>query len=161
MRVVIENLKGKSDLDLNGLQKISQHVLHEKGYRKDVNIILADNDIIQDLNRRFRHVDSPTDVLSFDLSHPFPNHDSIGGEIYISLEKAAEQAREYGVTFEEEIIRLAIHGLLHLVGYDDETESEREVMERETERYVSDFLQRELGKSRVGQGRNKGDYIRE
>lgn len=89
-----------------------------------VNIILTDNEFIARINSEYRGKDGPTDVVSFAYrDDPFPVIDSQFeelGDIYISLEKAADQAVEYGVTFPEEIKRLIIHGVLHLLGYDHE-----------------------------------------
>jgi probable rRNA maturation factor len=89
-----------------------------------VNIILTDNSFIKSLNLEYRGKDSPTDVISFAYrDEPFPVADgSIEelGDIYISLEKAAAQADEYEVTLEDELKRLIIHGMLHILGYDHE-----------------------------------------
>jgi len=72
---------------------------------------------IRDLNRRFRNVDKPTDVLSF------PAEEEMNlGDIAISVDTAAAQAKENGLTFEAEIAQLILHGLLHLSGYDHETD---------------------------------------
>ena len=73
---------------------------------------------IRDLNRRFRNVDKPTDVLSF----PTGEETNLG-DIAISVETAAAQAKENGLTFDNEISQLILHGLLHLAGYDHETDN--------------------------------------
>jgi probable rRNA maturation factor len=73
---------------------------------------------IRDLNRRFRNVDKPTDVLSF----PAGEETNLG-DIAISVETAATQAKENGLTFDNEISQLILHGLLHLAGYDHETDN--------------------------------------
>jgi len=73
---------------------------------------------IRDLNRRFRNVDKPTDVLSF----PAEEKTNLG-DIAISVETAAAQAKENSLTFEAEIAQLILHGLLHLSGYDHETDN--------------------------------------
>ena len=73
---------------------------------------------IRELNRRFRNVDKPTDVLSF------PAEEEMNlGDIAISVDTAAAQAKENGLTFEAEIAQLILHGLLHLSGYDHETDN--------------------------------------
>jgi probable rRNA maturation factor len=94
-------------------------------------IVLCSDYVIRKLNRDYRKKDRPTDVLSF----PFGDDDLLG-EIYISLQRAKIQARRYGLTYEEELKRLLIHGLLHLTGYDHHKKAEREVME-ERERLYS------------------------
>ncbi len=91
----------------------------KKGYEKifadspldDVNIVFVENAFIQELNKTYRDIDAPTDVLSFDLSHEDKN-----GEIYICPAYVYEGFQ--GDKFEEEILRLIVHGTLHMLGYD-------------------------------------------
>lgn len=112
-------------------------------------IILSDDRYLQALNREYRSVDKPTDVLSFpenELDKPLakaiqegfvPETDVSGvrislGDIYISVERAAQQAEEYGNTLEEELCFLAVHGMLHLLGYDHiREEDERNMREKQ------------------------------
>jgi len=105
-----------------------------------VNIILADNKFIQSINKKFRKKNSPTDVISFAYRDDlFPSLNA-GieelGDIYISLEKASEQASGYGVSLKDELKRLLIHGVLHLVGYDHEISDEEEKKMRGLEEEV-------------------------
>ena len=82
-----------------------------------VNIILVDNAKIREINREYRGVDRETDVISFalnDFEVTFPWEREELGDIYISVEKALEQSREYGHSFDRELVYLAVHGLLHL-----------------------------------------------
>jgi probable rRNA maturation factor len=75
---------------------------------------------IRQLNRQFRNVDKATDVLSF----PADDNDKLNlGDIAISVESAARQAEENGLTFDQEVAQLILHGLLHLSGYDHETDN--------------------------------------
>ncbi len=92
-----------------------------------ITLILTDNNFIHDINNRFRKKDCPTDVISFvyseDNETPFPDESDEKeplGDIYLSLEKAYTQSREYKVIFHDEIRRLIVHGVLHLIGYDHE-----------------------------------------
>lgn len=95
-----------------------------------VNLILTDNEFIKSLNTEFRGKNKPTDVISFAYrDDPFPiidNQLEELGDIYISLETASLQALEYKVTIADEIKRLIIHGILHLLGYDHEKSSDDE-----------------------------------
>jgi len=75
---------------------------------------------IRELNHQFRGIDRSTDVLSFPADEP---DESSLGDIAISVETAAAQAKENGLSFEDEIAQLILHGLLHLSGYDHETDS--------------------------------------
>jgi probable rRNA maturation factor len=95
-----------------------------------INIILTDNKFIQSLNKTYRKKNSPTDVISFAYrDEAFPSVTGEAeelGDIYISLEKASEQSSDYGVSLKDEIKRLLIHGILHLLGYDHEISDEEE-----------------------------------
>ena len=98
----------------------------------EVSVTFTDNEGIRELNSKFRHIDRPTDVLSFPLfdfdgeSEEPPVDDIMNmlGDIVISLEKAKEQAEEYGHSFEREVAFLCVHSMLHLLGYDHETSEE-------------------------------------
>lgn len=96
----------------------------------EFNIIFVDNEYIHELNKNFRGVDRETDVISFALldDKTFPLDENILGDIYISYEKAYEQATSYGHSREREFCFLALHGLLHLLGYDHMTESDEKIM---------------------------------
>lgn len=98
----------------SAFRKIAKHCLHQLGLNdKEISVLLTDNTGIRDLNRRFRKIDKATDVLSFPMGDGV-----LLGDVAISVEKALEQAREYRVTPDDELSRLFIHGLLHLIGYD-------------------------------------------
>ena len=101
----------------------------------EVSVTFTDNEGIHELNKKFREVDKPTDVLSFPLfdfegetdEPPVDEIMSNLGDIVISLEKAKEQSEEYGHSFEREVAFLCVHSMLHLLGYDHETSEEDEV----------------------------------
>jgi len=80
---------------------------------RELSVLLTGNEEIRELNREYRGKDKPTDVLSFPMED-----EHLLGDIVISTEKAASQAVEFGVTVDEEMARLLVHGLLHLAGYD-------------------------------------------
>ncbi len=90
-----------------------------------VSLVFCSDYIIRSLNAGYRNIDRATDVLSFGFDDP-----DLLGEIYISVERAAVQSRRYGSSLREEILRLFIHGLFHLLGYDHEAESDRAKMEK-------------------------------
>lgn len=105
----------------------------------EMSVTFMDNQKIQEINRKYRDKDAPTDVISFALEETgegelpvffdeemvFPRN---LGDIMISIERAQEQAEEYGHSFERELGFLAIHGFLHINGYDHMTEEEEAVM---------------------------------
>ena len=110
----------------------------------ELSVTLTDNEHIHVINREYRGVDRPTDVISFALNEsdePEIEDAEINvlGDIIISLERAAEQAEEYGHSYRREIAFLTVHGLLHLLGYDHMEEDERLEMEEE-QRIVMEAL---------------------
>ena len=96
----------------------------------EIGLILTDNNTIQALNKKWRNKDKPTDVLSFPINEKPPKYRyKILGDVVISLPFAKEQAEKIGLTYKEEVLRLTIHGILHLLGYDHETsEEDAEIM---------------------------------
>ena len=140
----------KLPVDCEGLAKeVIEAALDyaECPYEAEVNLILTDNDAIQEINRDYRQIDRPTDVLSFpmidfekesDFSHveeaveDYFNPETgelILGDIIVSVEKVIEQAEKYGHSRERELAFLIAHSMLHLCGYDHMEDAEREVME--------------------------------
>lgn len=116
------------------------------GADTELSVTFTDNDGIQAINAQFRGIDKPTDVLSFPLtdyeSVDFPVADepeSSLGDIVLSLERADEQAREFGHSFEREVAFLTVHSMLHLLGYDhvDSEEDDAEMRRRQREILVS------------------------
>lgn len=101
--------------------------------RCEISVTFVDMDEIHQLNRDYREVDRPTDVLSFpqfyDLEEEIPEVGEIClGDVVICKDKAAEQAEEFGHSFEREIIYLFVHSVLHLLGYDHMEEDEKACM---------------------------------
>jgi probable rRNA maturation factor len=90
--------------------------------------------VIADLNRRFKFKDGVTDVLAFNLDDQIDY--AVMGEIYIDLQQARRQAAENKVSFMEEVTRLTIHGVLHLLGYRDDTTGRRKKMWALQEKYL-------------------------
>ena len=111
----------------------------------EVSVTLTDNAYIHQLNRQYRQIDRPTDVLSFALNESVepdiengPDIDVLG-DIILSVERAREQAADYGHSLRREIAFLTVHGMLHLLGYDHMEEADRLDMEKE-QRYVMEQL---------------------
>ena len=105
------------------------------------NIIIIDNPTIHKINKEYRDKDAPTDVISFALEDDKtviePDGVRILGDIYISIDKVHEQALEYGHSFKRELSFLAVHGLLHLLGYDHMEKSDEEVMFKKQEEVLN------------------------
>ncbi|MDD2430425.1 MAG: rRNA maturation RNase YbeY [Firmicutes bacterium] len=101
-----------------------------------VSIVLIDNQRIQRINMDYRKIDRPTDVISFalnDSESEYAWEKEELGDIFISVEKALSQSEEYGHSFERELVYLAVHGLLHLLGFDHLEETDKKVMRKEEE----------------------------
>lgn len=99
------------------LQRFARRAQKLAEVQGDVDILIATNKRLRDLNRRFRHKDKPTDVLSF----PRPS----GGDIAISAQIALDNAQRYGHSLAIELKILVLHGMLHLAGYDHESDNGR------------------------------------
>ena len=98
---------------------------------KSVNFIFVGDAYIKKLNREYLGNDVPTDVIAF----PFGTSKFLG-EVYVSTPTVARNAKKYGSTFEEEVVRVAVHGLLHLLGYEDKTPEGQKEMYDLGEKYI-------------------------
>ena len=99
-----------------------------------VSVVFVSSRFIRSLNKKFLRHDSVTDVISFPLRGRDKGFD---GEVYVNLDRAKTQAKDYGVNVRDEVRRLVIHGALHLVGYEDKTAKGRAAMRLKEERYLS------------------------
>ena len=149
MNVMISNypeeLEFPADIEKNvraAAEKVGELYGVENG---EVSVTLTNNDYIHQLNRKYRQIDRPTDVLSFALNESeepdIENGPDINvlGDIILSVERAEEQAADYGHSLRREIAFLTVHGMLHLLGYDHMEEADRLEMEKE-QRYVMEQL---------------------
>lgn len=150
MNIIFENLIEKEEIEAK-LQKNLEIAIkiameyEEFGDDFEVCLSFVDKDEIQRMNREFRNIDRVTDVLSF------PQYDEEGGfvgiededifigDVILCVDKAREQALEYGHSFEREMIYLTIHSILHLLGYDHEEEEDKMQM-RSREKAIIQIL---------------------
>jgi probable rRNA maturation factor len=115
--VEIVDRQGRWPVDDEALRRIVQSVLSAEGPpTSDVNLAVVDDPEIHALNRKYLSHDEPTDVIAFVLER---NAQRLEGEIAVSAETAARVAAEIGWPYEHELLLYALHGALHLVGYDD------------------------------------------
>ena len=120
-------------LDPDRLDSIARFVLQAEAVngRWSVNVALVGDERLRDLHRRFMAIDEPTDVMTFPAG---TGDHALGGDIAISVDRAGEQAAEFGNSPADEIEFLLVHGLLHLSGWDDATEDARaRMLERQTQ----------------------------
>lgn len=130
------------------LGKLLISVLLLEGADEDAEVSLAfvDDGEIRRLNQSYRGCDQKTDVLSFSLRETSPGEpvvvdgdDSLLGDLVISLETARQQAGKYGHSLERELCYLAVHGMLHLLGYDHETAADKRRMRKREEELLGSF----------------------
>ena len=122
------------------LEKVCLKSLQYEEFNEDCEISLSivTNDEIHDINKQFRNIDSPTDVLSFpqltfeegEEADVNENGEIVLGDIIISIDRAKEQAEEYGHSLKRELAFLSVHSMLHLMGYDHMVPEEEENMFR-------------------------------
>jgi probable rRNA maturation factor len=135
-----------ASVDSEAVRNLCSRVLEEEGMEdaSGLTIVFADDELLRSLNREHRDLDAPTDVLSFpawesgldegdEFAPPEVPRDADDpgpylGDIAISVETAARQATEAGLTIEQELAHLVLHGLLHLLGYDHETSEDDATM---------------------------------
>jgi probable rRNA maturation factor len=99
-----------------------------------INYIFTNDNILLQLNTEYLKHITLTDIITFDMSE---KEGELSGDIYISIDRAKENAREYRVSLTNELNRLLVHGVLHLMGYKDKTHDEKEVMKEKEEYYLS------------------------
>ena len=107
-----------------------------------LNIVIVDNNKIQEINREYRNKDAVTDVISFAFEEVNDiEYDDIRflGEIYISYERCVSQAQDYGHSIKREFCYLAVHGLLHLLGYDHMTAEDKKEMRTLEEEILNEY----------------------
>ena len=131
-KIEIFNETEKEILELVDVRKaIDIAIKNQKLDNLEFNIIIVDNDYIHELNKNYRNIDRPTDVITFaleDYEDGIKLEHRMLGDIYISIDKAISQAEEYGHDLRREICFLAVHGFLHLLGYDHMEKEEEEIM---------------------------------
>ena len=123
------NFFNETELKVKEYEKLIKKVFKRIKEKKEFNIIFVDNDEIQRINREFRKIDKVTDVISFALCDDkdlIQTHEL--GDIFICLNRAFEQAEDYGHSITREVAFLAVHGYLHLCGYDHMNEDDEKIM---------------------------------
>ena len=142
MELLIDDRQDKIKVDnslLELIEKVINEALEFENFEKDyeISLLFVDNLQIHELNKQFRNVDKPTDVLSFPLLDEgglqIELEEKALGDIVISLEKALEQSEEYNHSFEREVAFLVCHSMFHLMGYDHDTEENTLQMRKKEE----------------------------
>lgn len=137
MNIEIETVLPAPDIPREALWTAVCRVLRGEGRdHAAVTVVLVDDPFIRKLNHKYRHLDRATDVLSFGMGDEPGSEGETLGDVYVSVDRARDQAERYHVSMDEELHRLVVHGCLHLLGYDHQNASQRKVM-REKERVYS------------------------
>ena len=153
LRIYFENDQKKHAIKYKMQMLIRKTILETLDYEgmkndAEVSVTFVDDEGIRELNKKFRNMDKPTDVLSFPLldyegESEEPFFDELChnlGDIVISLERAMAQANEFGHSFEREVAFLTAHSMLHLLGYDHELSDEDDRIMRDRQNAVMDRM---------------------
>ena len=117
------------------IQLINLSLQTTKYNQIQINLIFCDNDKLNSFKKEYFNDDVLTDIVTF----PIKNDDDLEAEIYISVEMAKINADEFNVSLNNELSRLIIHGVLHLIGFDDNTAVSKKIMFSKQEEIISNF----------------------
>lgn len=128
MIVEIANLQKHYRIKSSNIKRAVKEVLRKEGRDARLSIVLVGNSRIKELNKQYFNSDEVTDVISFPLSN---NKNSLSGEVIVSVETAVDTAGKRNISVEGEIVLYILHGILHLLGYDDGNEGDARIMHEE------------------------------
>ena len=132
IRIFYDNVKFRLKESKKVLNIIEKVIRREKKIPGDLIFIISNNKEVRKINKEFLNHNYNTDVIAFDYSE----RNTLNGEIYISYGKVKENANNYKVSCREELVRVMIHGTLHLCDYDDNTEEKRKLMMEKGEKWI-------------------------
>lgn len=128
----ITNISCNTSFDVEKIERaVSETLIAHNSEECEVSVLLTDDPYMKQLNRDYREIDAPTDVLAFAMQGDEDNNGlntNILGDVVISLETAERQANNESHSLEEEVTFLTVHGVLHLLGYDHQTHNEASIM---------------------------------
>lgn len=114
---------------------LSKVVISEKKHEGEINYIFCDDDYLLQINQQYLNHDTLTDIISFDYSIGNELH----GDIFISIERVRENAEEFNVSFDDELKRVLVHGVLHYCGYKDKSEKDEVLMRQKEDEKIAMF----------------------
>lgn len=125
---MVNFLSEKIDFSLKNQKKIKnwiKEIIMEENFQAgDINFIFCSDEYIYEINKKYLNHDYYTDVISFD----YTENKMINGDIFISIDRINDNAKEFNIPFEEELYRVIIHGILHILGYKDKLKKDLEIM---------------------------------
>ena len=138
MNTLVQFFTEEVEFDLTNEQQVHDWILKVIGEENQqpgvLNIIFCDDEYLLELNQKFLTRDTLTDVIAFDYSE---NEDEVSGDIFISIERIADNAESFNQSFVDEVCRVIIHGILHLCGYADKTAEDKATMTLREDKYLS------------------------
>lgn len=141
IKIFYENINFRLK-DWKKIKKLIEKVISEEGnFSGDLNFILADDKLILKINSQFLKHNYHTDVISFNYNQGKNNL----GEIYISIETVKSNSQNYKVSYKDELLRVMIHGVLHLCGLEDNTPKEKEVIHMREDHWIKAYKKRTYG----------------
>ena len=131
---IINDYNEKLLFDISLVNQLVNSVFLGEGQSKaELNIILTNRETLSSLKKQYFNVDQFTDVIAFNLED---KDEDIEGEVYISIDDVLENSKTFSVTFNNEFKRVLIHGILHLLGYDDHEEDDIKIMRDLEQKYL-------------------------
>jgi rRNA maturation RNase YbeY len=131
------NFNYETDFKLEAEEGVAnwiKNTILEEGFKlEEINYVFCDDEYLHKLNVEFLNHDTLTDIISFDYSMG----KLLQGDIFVSVERVTDNAKDFKVSFEEELYRVIIHGILHYCGYKDKTEKEAKVMRNKENHYLA------------------------
>ncbi len=119
------------------LKLFIETIINENGKQcGEWSYIFCSDDYLLDINKKHLEHDYYTDVITFD----YCEEKKISGDIFISIDRVEENSKKYNVSFDNELLRIIFHGLLHLLGFDDKTKDDKELMTKKEDYYLKEYL---------------------
>ena len=125
----------KLDKESNYTDWINKIIIRESSSLGNLNYIFCEDTYLVEINLKYLNHNTLTDIITFDYS----DESTISGDIFISIDRVRENANEYSVSFDDELKRVMIHGVLHLLGYNDKTEEQKHMMRNKENEMIQLF----------------------
>ncbi|MBU0548130.1 MAG: rRNA maturation RNase YbeY [Candidatus Omnitrophica bacterium] len=138
VNIAISNLQKKLPIPRMRIKRLILKILKEEGVNKPgyINICFTDNNLIKRLNTKFLRANSATDVLAFNLSNK-KTYSTVLADIVISTDSAISNARSFKTAVGDELLLYVAHGVLHILGFDDHTKAQAQLMRKKEKEYVN------------------------
>lgn len=139
--ITINNLTNEKLKEIDELNEYTKYLINYMNIDASFSIIIVDNNKIHEINKEYRGIDRPTDVISFALEEDenYEVKERLLGDIFISIDKVYEQAKEYNHSVKRELFFLVTHGFLHLLGYDHMKKEDEEIMFPLQEKILNEY----------------------